>query len=173
MSELERYNEAWKACWLPDKLTFEDWANHVFDHPILKPEWYHQHPESGFLQLWKETAFPAVTLGYMARLFSSPEFLIPRFSRAQIDQGLYYLISSGCSEHFLLLRNETIPWPGRRACFDAMIHFYAKLIAPVYGNDIVHYDQEPGDRISPTSLATCGGTSFLSPQRWSIQTVTE
>lgn len=126
------------ACWLPDDISFDEWVNYVFDHPILEPQWWFQRAESGYLQLWKEDELPEVTLDYMTRLFRDPVFLIERFTRPEIDQGLNFLVSDGCSKHMFVLLNDALPWPARRACFDALISLYEKLMAPVYGNNLEH-----------------------------------
>lgn len=135
--------DAWEACRLPDDISYEEWVNYVFDHPILDPEWWFQDAESGFLQEWNEDKLPEIALDYMTRLFSDPAFLIERFSRAQIDQGLNFLVSNSCSNHMFVLTNQSLLWSARSACFDAMIPLYAKLMAPVYGDDIAYLDREP------------------------------
>lgn len=137
------YIELMKSCRLPDDLTFNEWVNYVFDHPIMMPEWWFQPLETGHHPIGDASSHPATTLAYMTRLFSEPSFLVERFSRAQIDQGLNFLVSNCCSNHMFVLTNESLPWPARRACFDAMIALYAKLMAPVYGNDISYLDQVP------------------------------
>ncbi|MCC6154656.1 MAG: hypothetical protein IT367_12895 [Candidatus Hydrogenedentes bacterium] len=141
--------DAEEACQLPDDISYEEWVNYVFDHPLLKPEWWFQDAESGYLQEWREDKLPKIALDYMTRLFSEPAFLIDRFSRAQIDQGLNFLVSNSCSSHMFVLTNGSLPWSARRACFDAMIPLYAKLMAPVYGNDIAYLDRAPQDPDRP------------------------
>ena len=149
MSELSDYMDAWEASCLPDDLSFDGWIDYVFDHPILKPAWHFQGPTSGYLRIWKEDKLPEKAIAYMTRLFSEPTFLIERFTRAQIDQGLAFLADNSCSNHMFVLRDTNLPWVSRRACFDAMIPLYAKLMAPVYGNDIAYLDQAPQDPDRP------------------------
>jgi len=128
--------DPWKACQLPDDLSFEDWVKHVFDHPILKPQWWFQPPESGHFQLWSEDKQPGLAIAYMTKLFSSPAFLLELYTSQQIDQGLDFLV--GNSEHMHALRNKSVPWPERRACFDSMVTLYADLMAPLYGDELGH-----------------------------------
>lgn len=128
----------WERCRLPDDLPFEGWVDFVFDHPVLNPQWWWQEPESGYYQDWNEEADLARTLRYLTELFSSPKELISRFSRAQIDQGLNYLVSSSCSNHMFVLSNSDLPLSGRLSCIRSMIPLYKDLIAPVYQNDIGH-----------------------------------
>lgn len=141
------YEREWERCRLPDDLPFEGWIAHIFDHPILNPQWWWQEPESGHFQSWDGIADSARTLAYITRLFREPRGLICRFTRQQIDQGFNYIVSSGCSDYMFVLTDTALPWPDRRACFDAMITLYTELFAPVYQNDLGHASApEPSDR---------------------------
>lgn len=131
-------SDAWEQCRLPDDLSFQGWVNYVFDHPRLDPQWWWQDPESGHFQEWNDTADPARTLSYLTQLFAEPRELSDRFTRAQIDQGLNFIVSNACSNHMFVLLDEKLSWDDRRVCIDAMIPLYEKLMAPVYGNDLGH-----------------------------------
>lgn len=141
--------DAWERCRLPDNISYDEWERFVFDHPVLNPQWWWQEPESGYRQEWNDEADPARTLSYLTQLFEQPEGLIGRFSRKQIDQGLGFLVDNSCSNHMFVLSNESLLWVDRRRCFDAMIPFYSKLIAPVYGDDLGHTRRGPGDPDRP------------------------
>lgn len=137
----ECMSDLWERYRLPNDLSFEGWVDYVFDHPVLEPHWWWQDPESGLFQDWDESAQPARTLSYLTELFLEPAGLIERFTRAQIDQGLNFLVSSSCSNHMFVLLNKELPWADRRACIDAMIPLYRKLMAPVYGDDLGYVGQ--------------------------------
>jgi hypothetical protein len=142
--------DAWDQCRLPDDLPYEEWVRFVFDHPVLDPHWWWQAPESGYFQEWNESADTARTLSYVTQLFQSPEGLIERFNRRQIDQGINFLVSSSCSNHMCVLSDAKLPWADRRRCFDAMVPLYVKLMAPVYQDDLSHNEPGPGDPERPT-----------------------
>lgn len=131
---------------LPDDISYEEWVRFVFDHPILDPSWWWQFPETGYLQEWNDEADRARTLSYLTQLFEKPEGLIGRYSRAQIDQGLKFLVCNSCSNHMFALSDAKLPWADRRRCFDAMIPLYTKLMAPVYGDDLAHNRYGPAER---------------------------
>lgn len=120
---------------LPDDISFDRWIRHVFDHPVLDPEWWFQDDESEHFEYWNEEADPARTLAYLTQLFAGPAFLIERYSRAQIDQGLNYLVSPSCSNYMFVLTDTSLPWPKRESCIEAMVPLYSKLMAAVYGDD--------------------------------------
>jgi len=142
--------DAWESCRLPDDISYEEWVRYVFDHPVLDPQWWWQQPESGHLQEWDDSADPARTLSFLTQLFEKPEGLIGRFTRAQIDQGLNFLVSNACSGHMFVLSATKLPWAHRRKCFDAMISLYAKLMAVVYQDDLGHLHRSPSDPDRPT-----------------------
>jgi len=144
-------SDDWEQCRLPDDLAFEGWVNYVFDHPRLEPQWWWQSPESGYYQEWNDQADPKRTLSYLTRLFAEPGELIDRFNRSQIDQGLNFIVSNSCSSHMFVLLDEKLSWEDRRACFDAMIPLYQKLMAPVYQNDLGHTQSASREAEFPTS----------------------
>ena len=134
---------------LPNDISFDQWVEYVFDHPVLDHQWWFHLDDSEYYQHWDEDADGALTLTYMADLFRNPAFLMKHYDRPQIDQGLNFLVSNSCSNHMLLLRDETVPWPLRQSCIHAMSNLYAELMAPVYGDDLAHSRDGPGDPERP------------------------
>jgi len=130
---------------LPDDIPFERWVEHVFDHPIVEPRWWHRHDDDSF-EYWPEEKDPARTAAHMTQLFRNPAFLLETYSHAQIDQGLYYLVDPSCSSHMFALREVAVPWEDRRACIHAMCTLYSDLMAPLYGNDLGQAGKLPSDR---------------------------
>ena len=132
--------------YLPDDLSYQDWVTYVFDHPV-----HVSHTDLFFNAMdcreWSPSAQPRA-LAYLTRLFREPAGLIGRFSRAQIDQGLDYLVDPLFSEHMSVLVNTALPLEDRCACIDAMAVLYRDLMAPVYGDD-----------------TECGGRGGKEPER--------
>jgi hypothetical protein len=125
---------------LPDDISFQQWAGHVFNHPVIEPQWWF-HLDDEYGEQWNALANPGTTLAYLTRLFRTPAFLIARYTRRQIDQGLSYVVSNLCSDHMSLLTETALPWADRVACVEAMCTLYSELMAPVYGNDLGHLVQ--------------------------------
>ena len=60
---------------LPNDISYERWVEHVFDHPVLDPEWWFgDDPER-----WDATANRRRTLAYLIQLFQNPSVLIRRY----------------------------------------------------------------------------------------------
>lgn len=133
---------------LPDDIPFDRWVEHVFDHPVLPDRWWF-HFDDDFSEEWNTEANPARTLAFLTRLLREPAFLIGKYSRAQIDQGLNYLVDPSCSNHMGVIRDEALPLKDRRACIEAMTTLNSDLMAPVYGNDLGHTETVPGDPERP------------------------
>lgn len=136
---------------LPNEISFEQWVKYVFDHPILDLPWCFHPDDSEYYRYWNENADRLRTVTYLTKLFSDPAFLMEHYDRPQIDQGLNFLVSPACSNHMCLLRDETISWSNRECCIDAMTTLYAKLMAPVYGNDLAHTRNDEADASHPNS----------------------
>jgi len=128
---------------LPNEITYEEWISYVFDHPVLDPAWWWQEEDSEHYQFWDNDANPPLTLAFLTRLFEEPAELIGRFSRAQIDQGLSYLVDNSCSSTMYVLLDRTLPWENRRRCFAGMASLYENLMAPVYRDDLGHLQIGP------------------------------
>lgn len=121
---------------LPTIISFERWIEHVFDHPILDPQWWWRH--DSYSEFWNEQSDSALTLSYLTRLFRDSNILADRYSRAQIDQGFNYLVSNSCSNHMFVLTNRELPLADRTSCILAIGDLYRDLFSKVYGNDIAH-----------------------------------
>lgn len=125
---------------LPDDISFERWVEYVFNHPVLDRHWWFLDEDDPLYEYWSELADPRRTLDYLTRLFSAPAFLIDRYSCAQIDEGLHFLVSNACSCHMSVMSDESLPWPARKRAIESKVTLYRDLMAPVYGDDLGHLD---------------------------------
>lgn len=132
------HNHPWmKPKHLPDDIEFEQWVYYVFDHPVANEEWRWQawwwhDEESDEFQHWNDEANPERTLEFLTRFFQNPDDVRERFTPAQIDQGLNFIVSPSCSNHMFCLHESRIPWERRRSLIEAMVPLYERLMGPVY-----------------------------------------
>ena len=78
-----------------NRYSFEQWVVFVFDHPAV----VRQEREPGVprqqswhnLDEWRHWGSPEHLLPHMTRLFKRPDFLLERYSAAQLHQGFWYL----------------------------------------------------------------------------------
>jgi len=102
-------------------VTFEQWVEAVFAHPIRKPEWYWHND---FDEYWDALGLSdALTVAYMTRLFSDADQL-KRYSWGQVAQAIWFLIgeSSPGRSASALLNSEVVLEP-RVDCVPGMAEF--------------------------------------------------
>jgi hypothetical protein len=130
--------EARELVVMPDlEPSFESWLEQVFDHPVEDPAW---HWNMDFdTQTFRP--LPATALSYAQRLFANPEVVATRYTNAQLNQGLWYLVS--CSEHLHGLADIQVPVPLRLACVRTIRDLFERLFAAQCSNHLSHLD-EPG-----------------------------
>jgi hypothetical protein len=89
-------------------LTFDEWVEYAFDRPVGDPPWYCQEDEHGEdSDGWEPNSVGLAT--YLAQLFESPNFLIPKYSLDQISQAFRYSAGAN-SGYFPITRG---PFVGR------------------------------------------------------------
>jgi hypothetical protein len=108
-------------------LTFEEWLNYVFDHPAgdLSNAWYWDTDRDW----WDEDAHPAQTVQFLTRAFDNAAAVLKPYSDAQLNQGLWFLVSNACSNHMFALMDESVPWPARERCIYSFHQLYEQCFA--------------------------------------------
>jgi hypothetical protein len=113
--------------------SFEAWVAFAFDRPVpagKEANWWHLHEDDAEMFLIVD---PVLQVEHARRLFSDPLFLRDRFTAAQLEQGFWFLSSSGptvCGKFFAdHLWDSRFPLELRRAAIGAMFDLYAKLFA--------------------------------------------
>jgi hypothetical protein len=115
--------------------TFPEWVRHIFDHRVGKPEWY--------WALEADTAEPPAqtSVVYLTRLFTDPEPILAPYTDAQLNQGLWYLVSNSCSNYMFTLLEPEVAWPERRAGLRAITNLFARLLANRCSPHLSHLDE--------------------------------
>jgi hypothetical protein len=122
--------------------TFADWLRRVFDHPVTHPEWY-----------WNSDAdlsepAPQDCVAHLTRQFEQPELVLAPYSDAQIDQGLWYLVSSDCSKHMFSLIEPWVPWSARQRGIRSMAALFERLFARRCSEHLSHLDEPRGNPLN-------------------------
>jgi hypothetical protein len=120
-------------------LTFEQWLTHVFDHPVdnTKQEWYWDSDAD-----WWDGA-NADTIQFLTQAFENAAVLFQPYTDAQLNQGLWYLMSNACSNHMFALLDSSVPWPARQRCVRSIYKLFAECLAKRCTAHLSHLD-EPG-----------------------------
>jgi len=122
-------------------LSFEEWLLYVFDHPVdeMKNAWYWDMDR----EWWDEAENPAETVQFLTQTFENAGVLLEPYSDAQLNQGLWFLVSNACSNHMFALMDESVSWPERQRCISSIHQLYEQCFAKRCSSHLSHVD-EPG-----------------------------
>ena len=110
---------------------FERWIQYLFDHPVAKPAWYWDpDAESADVN-------PHLAVAHVTRLFEESGALLADYSDAQLDQGLWFLVS--ISEELIALQNTGVPLDDRIACVRSISEIFKQLFAERCTPHLSHY----------------------------------
>jgi hypothetical protein len=104
---------------------FDDWMRFVFDHAVQEPAWYWSADSE--IDAW--SADPVQSVRWMTELFRTPAALAP-YSRAQVGQGLWFLLGDGSPGDFgLLPYDASVALEDRLECIRQTVPFFASYVA--------------------------------------------
>lgn len=118
-------------------LSFEEWTKHVFDHPVMDPAWYWDDDAD----LWDGP--PVVTVTYIIRVFENADEIFKPYSDAQVNQGLWFLVNSACSDNMLALFDASVPPADRGRCLRSIFILFERYFAKRCSPHLSHLN-EPG-----------------------------
>lgn len=118
-----------------ESLPFDEWVAHVFDHPVRSPEWYFELDAP----VWAAPA--TLTLSHMTRLFNDPVGALSPYDDRQLNQGFWYLVSNGGSNHMFALTDESAPLQVRVQCVESFLQLFQKLFATRCSPHLSHLDR--------------------------------
>jgi hypothetical protein len=120
-------------------LTFEEWLIYVFDRPVndSMPEWYWDLDADW----WRGSSLQIIE--FVTQAFEHAGRLLQPYSDAQLDQGLWFIVSNGCSDYMFALLDPGVSWPARQRCVRSMHNLFAECFAKRCTPHLSHLD-EPG-----------------------------
>ncbi len=119
-------------------LDFAEWVQYLFDNP---PDyrWFDR------ITAWEDFS-SGVLVDYLTRLFAEAGTALARFTAAQINQTLWFVVGEG-SDGAAALFDEAVPWAARRACLDATLTLFTDCFLPRCTPTLSHRD-EPGGALN-------------------------
>jgi hypothetical protein len=118
--------------------SLEEWINDQFGRPVTNPAWYLAYPN----HTARCDVSPINEVAYITRTFEDAGRVLAPFSNAQLNQGLYYLISSD-SATMLVLLDDDVPWPERKRCILSFFTLFEQIFATRCSPQLGHLG-EPG-----------------------------
>ena len=105
-----------------DRLSFEQFVDLVFNHPVTDPAW---HWADDFDYDFDDGVN---TIKHLTTLFREPEFLFEAYSLDQLEQGFYFITLLLCYIKFDgLLWAESIPFSLRENCISSMYELFSRF----------------------------------------------
>lgn len=104
-------------------MSFDEWLDHVFDHPVADPEWYW---DDALDEVWENYLSADAVLKYFTRLLLEPTALA-KFTREQVAQGLWFLLSGVFLVDALDGEPDVSPEQGDRF-LDAIVAFFRNWV---------------------------------------------
>ncbi len=118
-------------------LSFEQWIAYVFDRPVKDPAWYFAIDSD-----WWEGS-PQEKVVFITRAFENAADVLQPFSDEQLNQGLWFIASNGCSDYMFAFLNPGVDWPLRQRGLRSMRNLYQQCFATRCTPHLSHLD-EPG-----------------------------
>jgi hypothetical protein len=129
-------------------LTFDQWIDAVFNHPVSEPAWYFT-AETDSVELWTlESKFPQVQAEYVARTFQEIAKFSQIYSDGQIAAGLQYIINPACSGvvYAIVDPRLEVDLVTRIRCCEAIYTVYEQLFAVRCTPILATAKQKPQER---------------------------
>lgn len=122
--------------------SLSDWIAHLFDHPVAEEVWDFTEgvPE------WEGS--PELTVTSIAETFERSGELLARYSDAQLGQGLWCLISAGCSALMLLLADPGVPLALRIRALRSFVPLFEQVMAVRCLPLLSHLDEQPANELN-------------------------
>lgn len=120
-------------------LTFEEWLIYVFDRPVddSRQEWYWDAEAD-----WWRGSHDQI-IQFVTQAFENAETVFEPYSDAQLNQGLWFIASNGCSDYMFALLDPGVPWSARQRCVRSMHNLFEECFAKRCTPQLSHLD-EPG-----------------------------
>ena len=77
----------------------------------------------------------------MTQAFENAAVVFQPYSDAQLNQGLWFIVSNACSNHMFALLDESLPWSRRQRCISSIQQLYEQCFAPRCSPHLSHVDE--------------------------------
>ncbi len=115
-------------------LPFEEWVRYIFDHPVTDPAWYWD-ADADSLEL-----DPLQNILFTTQLFSHSTETLSVFTDAQVNQGLWLLVSETTSD-LRILGDAALPLADRIRCIDSILLLFEDCFGRRCTPHLSHIDE--------------------------------
>jgi hypothetical protein len=114
---------------------YQEWLSFVFDHPVTEPQWYFQPDAPHFSG--NETDFAEL----ITQTFLRSGADLQRFPNAQVNQGLWFLVSPSGGDYIFSLRDGHAPLTQKVQGIHSILDLYRDCFAPRCAQVLGHTDE--------------------------------
>jgi hypothetical protein len=115
--------------------TLDEWIRFVFDHPVTETAWHFDIDAQDMVLSPEQAAL------LIAETFERGAELLQPFTDAQLNQGFWFLVSSGNSDYMCGLTNASVPWPARKRAVRAFVPLFREVMATRCTPTLSHLDE--------------------------------
>lgn len=115
---------------------YEEWLKHVFDHEVKEPQWYFSEDAPHFV------AEPTEIVELLGQTFLHAGKDFAKYTDAQIDQGIWYIADSSCSNFMSALRSPEIPLAKRLETIGNIFYLFSDCFAKRCAESLGHLSEE-------------------------------
>ena len=103
---------------------YREWVTHVFDHEVKNPQWYFYDDNAPKF----ETSSVEIA-ELIGQTFLRAGKDLTEYTDAQVDQGIWYLVSSSGSDFMFALASSEVPLPKRLEAIGNIFYLYSDCFA--------------------------------------------
>jgi hypothetical protein len=117
------------------------WIGYVFDHPVTDPAWHFSldAPE------WNDS--PEHIASLIAATFERSGELLSRFSDAQLNEALWFLVS-GSSDFMFALVDSAVPFATRLRALRSFVPLFEQVMTVRCSPHLSHLDEQPANPLN-------------------------
>ena len=123
---------------------YDEWIGFIFDHPVPNPTWHWTSDAPAFEASGEDYAV------LIEQTFTNSGRDLSRFSDAQVNQGIYFLASPGCSDYMFSLTGSTVLMETRLSAIRSIFILYRDCFQARCTETLSHLDQAGGSALNPT-----------------------
>ncbi len=117
---------------------YEEWLKHVFDHEVEvnKPQWYWDEGVPEFV------AEPGEIVELLGQTFLHAGRDLARYTDAQVNEGIWYMVSIGGSDFIMALQSLEVPLAKRLETIGNIFYLFSDFFAKRCTETLGHLSEE-------------------------------
>lgn len=121
---------------------YHEWLPYVFNHPVSDPAWYFDLDRPDFV------VGPTDCVELLTLTFRRAGTDLTGFTDAQVNQGLWFIVSPAVSDYMFPFRSTEVPVDSRVRAIESIHSLYAECFAKRCSETLGHLS-EPSSDLNP------------------------